>query len=193
MSATAFAPRVEPTVENLLAAYQGELNARARYLAFAKRADEDGFGGVASFFRAAARAEQIHAHNQARVLRQMGAEARAELIDCQVADTVENLKIALMGESYEIEEMYPEFMNQARATIHCNAARCFEWSLEAEKGHARLCKEALDLCLKNQQDSWICAARDFFVCPVCACTYEQKTEENCGICQYPADRLETIR
>jgi len=192
MSATAFAPRVEPTVENLLAAYHGEINARARYLAFAKRADEDGFRGIASLFRAAARAEQIHAHNQARVLRQMGAEAQAELIDCKVLDTVENLKIAILGENFEIEEMYPEFVNQARATIHSNAARCFEWSLEAEKGHARLYAEALDLCLKNQLESWIGAARDFFVCPVCACTSEQKTEDNCGICQYPAERFETI-
>jgi rubrerythrin len=193
MSTTNLAPRVGPTIENLLAAYQGELNARARYLAFADRADEDGFSGIASLFRAAARAEQIHAHNQARVLRQLGAEARAELIACRVHDTLENLKIALSGEKYEIEAMYPAFIDEARAAINSNAARCFEWSLEAEKGHARLCAEALDLFQTNQMESWIRSARDFFVCPVCACTSEHKTDDNCGICQYPADRLETIR
>lgn len=193
MSATYLVPNVEPTVGNLLAAYQGELNARARYLAFAGRAEEDGFSGIASLFRAAARAEQIHAHNQARVLRQLGAEARAELTACPVHDTLENLKTALSGEKYEIEAMYPAFIEQAQSTINSNAARCFEWSLEAEKGHARLCSEALDLCESNQIESWIGRARDFFVCPVCACTSEHRTAENCGICQYPADRLETIR
>lgn len=193
MSATNFVPRVGPTIDNLLAAYHGELNARARYLAFADRADADGFSGIASLFRAAARAEQIHAHNQARVLRQLGAEAHAELVACKVYDTLQNLKIALSGEEYEIDAMYPAFLEQARSTINSNAARCFEWSLEAEKGHARLCAEALDLCETNQLQSWINAARDFFVCPVCACTSEHKTEDNCPICQYPADRLETIR
>ncbi|HWT65124.1 MAG TPA: ferritin family protein, partial [Terracidiphilus sp.] len=65
MSPTAFTPTVEPTVKNLKAAYQGEMNARALYIAFAAQADEDGYCGIASLFRAAARAEQIHAHNQA--------------------------------------------------------------------------------------------------------------------------------
>jgi len=36
-------------------------NANARYLAFVKKADEKEFGAVASLFRAAEKAEEIHA------------------------------------------------------------------------------------------------------------------------------------
>jgi rubrerythrin len=192
MSPTAFTPTVEPTVKNLKAAYQGEMNARALYIAFAAQADEDGYCGIASLFRAAARAEQIHAHNQARVLRQFGAEATAETRQQRVGHTIENLGVAIAGENYEIEAMYPAFIDEARASINANAARCFEWSLEAEKGHARLYGEALDLCTANQLDSWIGAPREFYVCPICACTTESRTHDNCGICQYPADRVEAI-
>jgi rubrerythrin len=56
------------TVQNLLAAFEGESNAHAKYTAFAAKADEDGLHGAASLFRAAARAEQIHAANHARVI-----------------------------------------------------------------------------------------------------------------------------
>lgn len=193
MSPATYASDVEPTVKNLKAAYQGEMNARARYLAFAARADEDGFGGIASLFRAAARAEQIHAHNQARVLRQLGAEATAEAQWHRTGETLENLRTAIAGENFEIETMYPAFIEAARTSINATAARCFEWSLEAEKEHARLYTEALELCATNQTDSWIGTPREFYVCPVCACTSDSRTTDNCGICQYPAERLESVR
>jgi rubrerythrin len=193
MSPTKIAAGVEPTIENLKAAYQGEMHARARYLAFAARADEDGFAGVASLFRAAARAEQIHAHNQARVLRRFGAEAVENRYPLEVRSTLDNLASALAGENYEIEAMYPAFIVEAHSSINSTAARCFEWSLEAEKGHARLYAEALTLCTEGSNDTWIAAPRDFYVCPVCACTSEEKAADNCTICQYPAERAEAIR
>ncbi len=65
----------EITIKNLLAAFEGESNAHVKYIAFADRADEDGLHGAASLFRAAGRAEQIHAANHARVIKQLGAEA----------------------------------------------------------------------------------------------------------------------
>ena len=107
----------ETTIKNLLAAYAGESNTRAQYKAFATQADAEGLPGIASLFRAAARAEQIHAGNQARVLRQMSAEARAEVSAVKVRSTLENLRTALAGEKYEIEEMYPDFIAEATAHI----------------------------------------------------------------------------
>jgi rubrerythrin len=65
------------TLENLQAAYNGESNAHSRYLAFAKQASLEGYGEVASLFRAAARAEEIHASNHAAVLRMLGAVPQA--------------------------------------------------------------------------------------------------------------------
>ena len=54
---------------NLKEAFAGESQANRKYLAFAKKADQEGYSQVAKLFRAAAEAETIHAHNHLRVLK----------------------------------------------------------------------------------------------------------------------------
>src|SRR5512140_22677 len=95
------------TLGNLQTAFNGESNARARYLAFAVQADQEGHGPVASLFRAAARAEQIHAANHAAVIKKLGAEPVANIETPVVKSTRENLAAAIEGEVYERDVMYP--------------------------------------------------------------------------------------
>lgn len=78
------------TIKNLLAAFEGESNAHAKYVKFAVKADQDGWHGAASLFRAAGRAEEIHAANHARVIKQMGGEAKCEIHAVDVKSTLEN-------------------------------------------------------------------------------------------------------
>ena len=101
------------TVTNLLAAYEGESNAHSKYILFAAKADAEGWLGAASLFRAAARAEEIHAKNHARVLKQLCAEPKRQISPSEVKSTLENLKAALAGEEYEIAAMYPGFIMEA--------------------------------------------------------------------------------
>src|SRR5579863_3519741 len=83
------------TLENLQAAYNGETNAHFRYLSFARGADEEGFAPVASLFRAAAQSEEIHAKNHAEVIRELGAEPKADVAAVVIRSTFENLKEAI--------------------------------------------------------------------------------------------------
>jgi rubrerythrin len=182
------------TVQNLLAAFDGESNANAKYTAFAEKAEEEELHGIASLFRATARAEQIHLTNHARVLNQLGSRAECEIHPVEVKSTLENLKAALNGEKYEIDTMYPEFL--AEATEHKNVAaiRTFTGALEAEKTHARLYSEAIALLAAGKKDSWIAEARDFYVCPVCGYTSETEEEhERCPVCNCPWEKFEIIR
>jgi rubrerythrin len=182
------------TVQNLLAAFEGESNAHAKYTASAVKADADGLRGAASLFRAAARAEQIHGANHARVIKQMGGEARCEIHPVEVKTTLENLKAALGGEQYEIDTMYPGFLEEATACKNTAAIRTFTGALEAEKTHARLYGEAIALLAGGQKDSWIGAAREFYVCPVCGYTSETEEEhERCPVCNCPWERFEIVR
>jgi len=193
MSTAPIARQVDFTANNLLVAFEGEVNTRARYLAFAARADAEGHCGIGSLFRAAARAEQIHAGHQARVLRQMGENTDVAAEPCVVHSTEYNLQSALAGETYEIEVLYPAFVEEATARINTGAARSFTWALEAEKTHAELFSEALQLLQDEIPDPRIGEAHDFFVCPVCACTSRNLPEEYCTICNYPSVRVETVR
>jgi rubrerythrin len=182
------------TVQNLLAAFEGESNAHAKYTAFAVKADDEGLHGAASLFRAAARAEQIHATNHSRVLHQLGSRSECEIHPVEVKSTLENLKVALNGEQYEIDTMYPGFLEEATERKNNAAIRTFHGALEAEKTHARLYAEAIALLVSGKTDTWIAEARDFYVCPVCGYTSETEEEhERCPVCKCPWEKFEIVR
>ncbi len=188
------APEDTTTVQNLLAAFEGESNAHAKYIAFAAKAGADGLHGAASLFRAAAHAERIHAANHARVIRQLGGEVTCEIHEVEVKTTLENLKAAREGELYEVESMYPAFLEEATAHNSAAAIRTFTGALEAEKAHARLYGEAIALLEGGKLNSWIGAPREFYVCPICGYTSETQDEhERCPVCNCPWERFEIIR
>ena len=140
--ATQSSPTRDRTVENLQTAFNGESNAHARYLAFAVKADQQGYGGVASLFRAAARAEEIHAANYLAEIQKLGGSAQAKIDSPEVKSTKENLEVSIRGERYERDIMYPDFYKQARAMGNNDAFRTFNYAREAEAEHAKLFEEA---------------------------------------------------
>ena len=180
-------------VNNLLDAFEGESNANAKYTEFARRADADGLHGVASLFRAAARAEQIHANNHARAIRQLGGEPNAAFHQIEVKSTLENLKAALSGEQHEIDVMYPEFLKEAEAHNNSTAIRTLDWALEAEKTHARLYGEAIALVEGGETHSWVGSVRNFYVCAVCGYTSETREGERCPVCNILWEKFEIVR
>jgi rubrerythrin len=179
----------EATLRNLQAAYDGESNAHARYTSFAVKADAEGLHGAASLFRAVARAEQIHAGNHARVIRQLGAEPEAVIHPVQLRSTLENLNDARAGERYEIDSMYPEFIREAKGHDNTAAVRTLSWALEAEKTHARLFSEAIAVL----DTGWLIAARNFYVCAACGHTSEFPESERCPTCNLFWEKFEVIR
>ena len=175
------------TLDNLMKAYDGESNAHQRYVEFAKKADEEGFGQVASLFRAAARSEEIHAAGHAEVIKKMGGTPKADLKKPEVKSTKENLEAALKGETYERDTMYPEFMKQAKAEKNKDAVQAFNYALSAETEHAKFYKDALD-----HLDQWKTGKKDFFVCSVCGYTVTKIDFEKCPVCTSPKSRYEKI-
>ncbi len=131
--------RGSKTLQNLQTAYNGESNAHAKYREFAKQAESDGYGKVASLFRAAAAAEQIHRTCEAAVIKKMGATPQAVVKLPPVRSTKQNLEdSANKGEAYERDTMYPLFIKQAQQDGISGAARCFAWARAAEAEHFKL-------------------------------------------------------
>jgi rubrerythrin len=182
------------TLANLGSAFECESNAQARYIAFAAKADSDGWHGIASMFRAAARAEEIHSRNHLRAIRQLGEESPCEIHPIEARSTLQNLKVALAGEQHEIDSMYPPFLIEACAGNVNAAIRCFTWAIEAEKTHARLFREAIEVVDEGMKDSWAGSSLDFFVCEVCGYTSELAEEgECCPVCNLPREQFEVVR
>jgi rubrerythrin len=161
------------TYDDLMAAFAGESQANRKYLAFAKKADVEGFTQVARLFRAAAAAETVHALTH---LRTAG----------EVKTTEENLKSAVAGENYEHTVMYPEFMQDAEAEGDAKALKSFTWANEAEKVHETLYKEALVTLGKPGEEY------DYYVCPVCGYTHKRTAPEKCPVCSTLGSKFEKI-
>jgi rubrerythrin len=186
MSTSAGQPEFETTLKNLQAAFNGESNAHAKYAAFARRADEEGYGQVASLFRAASRAEHIHAVNHAAVIRKLGATPEAKIEQHAVSSTRENLKAAIAGEEYERDVMYPAFIQAAEAQKQSAAVRTFQHALEAEKEHARMYAEALAALEEKKPKT------SYYVCSVCGYTAERLSFDRCPVCHHPKEKFEMV-
>lgn len=174
-------------LENLQTAFNGESNAHARYVEFANKADQEGYGQVASLFRAAARAEEIHAANHAAVIRKLGGAPQAKIEKPVVKSTRENLEAAIQGETYERDVMYPEFLKQARAERNTDAIQTFNYAKSAEAEHARLYTDAharLDQ-LKGKGGS-------YYVCTVCGFTTTKLDFAKCPSCFNPKEKYVVV-
>lgn len=188
LAAYSSTPEEAKTVANLQAAYNGESNAHARYLEFAKKADAEGYGEVASIFRAAAKAEEVHAANHAAIIKNLGATPTAKIAPADVKSTRENLEAAIQGETYERDKMYPEFIQQAKTARNTDAVRTFNLAKTAEAEHAKLYTQALaDLPkLKGSKN------KQYFVCPVCGFTTAKIDFSKCPSCFEPKEKYTAV-
>jgi len=147
---------------NLEEAFAGESQANRKYLAFAKKAEEDGFVQVAKLFRAAAAAETVHAHAHLRVLGGIGS-------------TEDNLKEAIGGETHEFTAMYPKMIEEAIAEGNKAAQISFQFANEVEKIHAALYQKGLDM-MGDLEDV------DYYICEICGNTVEGEPPDKCSVC-----------
>ncbi len=150
------------TEKNLKEAFAGESQANRKYLAFAKKAEEEGYKAIAALFKAAAEAETIHAHNHLKELK-------------GIKSTKENLIEAINGETFEFQSMYPKMIEEAKAEGNNGALRSFNYANEVEKVHAGLFKKALENIEKKETVT-------YYVCPICGNTFENDAPDKCPIC-----------
>ncbi len=176
------------TLANLQTAFNGESNAHARYLAFAQKANEESYGEVASLFRAAAKAEEIHAANHAVVIKKMGGTPDAKIEAPDIKSTKENLEAAIKGETYERDTMYPDFLKQARAEGNREAVKTFNYAKAAEAEHAKLYTAALNKLAELKGS----AAKTYNVCGVCGFTTEKVDFAKCPSCFSPTHMYQTV-
>lgn len=160
------------TEENLKNAFAGESQAHMRYMAFADKAEKENFPNVARLFRANSFAEQVHATNHLRTLSGIG-------------KTSENLHEAVEGETFEVDEMYPAYINVAAEQEEPGAEAVTKWALAAEKVHAELYKKAKEAVEKDDDLEY----NPIHVCQVCGFTAEGEAPEVCPVCGSPNEKF----
>jgi rubrerythrin len=153
------------TKQNLHNAFAGESQAHMKYLIFADVAERDKKPNIARLFRAIAYAEQVHATGHFKVLGGIG-------------DMVKNLDSAIAGETFEVNEMYPVYNQDAKFQGEKAAEQSTHYALEAEKIHAAMYTEAK----KAAQAGKDIELKSVYICPVCGYTHEGEPEAFCPVC-----------
>ena len=160
------------TYDGLMEAFAGESQANRKYLAFSKKAQEEGYPQIAKLFRGAAEAETVHAHAHLRAMD-------------GIKSTLENLKAAIEGEGYEFNKMYPEFLEVALKEGNKRAEISFKNAMAVEKIHFDLYSEALEV-LKSGKDL---PAGEIYVCSVCGYTVKGSAPEKCPVCSVMKEKF----
>ncbi len=163
------------TTDNLKEAFAGESQANRKYLAFAKKADSDGFPQVAKLFRAAAAAETVHAHAHLRALE-------------GIKETAVNLQEAAEGEGFEFREMYPPFIEEASKEGNQKAEISFKFANAVEEIHYGLYNEALE-SVKAGNDL---PGKSIYVCEICGNTVYDEAPDKCPVCNAPKTQFKEI-
>lgn len=162
------------TNDNLKIAFAGESQANRKYLAYSKKAEQEGYPVVAALFRAAAEAETLHALAH---FNNMGG----------VRSTLDNLKDAVSGETHEYTEMYPPMVEQAQKEGHKGKVM-LNYALQAEKIHASLFQKALEALQQGKDLSGV----EIYLCPICGDIEFVKPSAKCQICGAAPERFQRI-
>ena len=158
----------EPLSENLenmlREAFAGESKAYVRNLAFARRADQDGYPQIARLFKAVAEAERVHA------------EEYLKYLEGVVEGTEKNLRTAFENEMLAKREIYPLFIKEAIASKREDLSWSFIRSRDVEDRHAKLYKEALSALASEREV-------DYHVCKVCGYVFTGAVPDSCPVCR----------
>ncbi len=175
------------TLDALASSFGGESMAQMRYVLFADKAEQEGFPNVAKLFRAIAYAERVHANNHFNALSELKGDLKVVAgATFGPGTTSKNLELAIMGEEYEVAEMYPAYIAIAELQGERRAVTSFKWALEAEKIHAELFRRAKEYVDRGEDyplDGKV------WICPVCGHTHVgPEPPERCPVCSAPGER-----
>ncbi|MEI8115284.1 MAG: ferritin family protein [Bacteroidia bacterium] len=178
VTAVAAADAKTVNFQNMQDAFKGETTASAKYAAYSKKAEEEGFHEIAMLFKAASASEKIHATNHKAVLGEGGQKVPVITPEFTVKSTKENLKDAITGEGYEVSTMYPEFMTNANTAGNQFALVSLNYAYKTEQKHKVFYEKALAAIESNTVKT---LPSVYFVCPTCGNTYDNAAPTRCGI------------
>jgi rubrerythrin len=161
----------EKTLQNLKAGFIAESQAHLRNIAFAMKAEQEGYPQMARLFRAVAEAEAVHAFNHLWLL---GA----------ISGTQENLESAFEKENLA-GNTYPRFIKEANEEDNPHVAEIFGYSRDVERGHSRLYGKALSHMVADVNT-------EYYVCGVCGYISDGVLPDKCPICDAPKEKFRRV-
>jgi len=159
------------TLKNLQDGFRAESKAHMRNLAFALKAEEEGYTQMARLFRSIAESEGIHAFHH------------LEMLD-GIANTQENLQSAFERENLA-KQAYQGFIRDAEEEENTRAAMTFSYHRDVEREHAKLYEKALQHMMGTEDSK-------YYVCSVCGYVSDGILPDQCPICGALAEAFRQV-
>ena len=159
------------TLENLLAAFAGESQARNKYTYYASKAKKEGYVQISNIFLETAANEKEHAELWFKLAHGIGT-------------TEENLLDAAAGENYEWTDMYKEMAATAREEGFPEIAAQMEGVAAVEKEH----EERYRKLAANIRDGKVFEREEKVLWQCSNCGHQvvaEKAPQICPVCKHP--------
>lgn len=159
------------TLENLLAAFAGESQARNKYTYYASKAKKEGYVQISNIFLETAANEKEHAELWFKLAHGIGT-------------TEENLLDAAAGENYEWTDMYKEMAATAREEGFPEIAAQMEGVAAIEKEH----EERYRKLAANIKEGKVFAREEKVLWQCSNCGHQvvaEKAPQICPVCKHP--------
>ena len=184
------------TIAAMQSARETETSVYYHYTEFARRAQADGYRGVAYLFAAFAASELVHATNFGKVLAQLNVElAPIAKPAVRVGTTRDNLIRAANGEMSSIEAFYPKLLEQLRPEGHADAITTVQYAWESEKQH----RDKIGQIQRWSGAFFEQVARTidektgrYFICQICGSTVNAVPAGQCPVCKFPSTHYRGI-
>ncbi len=165
------------TTDNLQTAHSREKTAAATLGAYARKADAEGYGKLASLFRAAAKSKEVQAGNLADALKKSGGAPKPAGEAAAVKSTQDNVAAAISLLSEGRDDIYPSFLKKAKDERNTDAMRAFNYSRSGDDATLKFFADA-----KKDLSQWKGNPRNFYVCPTCSQIVGKIDFVKCVIC-----------
>lgn len=183
---------MEKTLQNLAKAFIGESQARNRYTYYSTVAKNEGYEEIGAIFEETANQEKTHAKKVFEMLQvvknKLGRGDATIKVEVEAptiyGKTLDNLKAAIAGETYEYTEMYPDFAKVAKEEGLDAISLRLGNIAKAEEHHAerysKLAEQIANGTIFNKEVEAI------WICRECGYVHVGKTPpEKCPACDHP--------
>lgn len=179
---------VTGTLDNLKTALKADVDAKARYEAFAVKAKEEGYLSVAPLFRAAAKSASIQFAKHKAALKALDAKAGVEAGKPEAKSTKENLDQMVKDMTALKDVTLPAFAQQAEADKNDKAAMSFKGAMASDAEYVKYAGQAL-----TDLDGWKAAGKEFLVCTVCSWVTSDASIKQCPVCSSPREKFVSFK
>lgn len=168
------------TQDNLRSAFGGESQAHMRYRIWGPHATKEGFPVTGRLFMATSDAEQVHATLHFKALRNItGSFPVFSEGGFGLGTTSENLAGGIEGEMFEVEQMYPAYIEVAEMQGEKEAVNAMRYAIAAEQVHA----DCYIFAKKFVDSGKDLEAEVIELCPICGFITLTGEEDDCPICK----------